>query len=90
VSEIHIVVGSGTVGTNLAKRIGATGESVFLLSRSTNRPEIENISEYRPMRPHSLASSLRLLKPTTSITVLILHITSGKNNGRQSIRHLLS
>ena len=42
-SEIHIVVGSGTVGTNLAKRIGATGESVFLLSRSTNRPEIENI-----------------------------------------------
>ncbi|MEN9293128.1 MAG: hypothetical protein RL288_924, partial [Actinomycetota bacterium] len=36
-SVIHVVVGSGTVGTNLAKKIGANGESVLLLSRSTNR-----------------------------------------------------
>ena len=42
-AAIHVVVGSGTVGTYLAKRLGETGESVFLLSRSTNRAELENV-----------------------------------------------
>ena len=46
-SAIHVVVGSGTVGTHLAKRIGATGETVFLLSRSTNRPELENVKRVK-------------------------------------------
>lgn len=43
-SRIHVVVGSGTVGTNLAKRIGGTGETVFLLSRSPNRAALENVT----------------------------------------------
>jgi nucleoside-diphosphate-sugar epimerase len=42
-SGIHVVVGSGTVGTNLAKRLGETGESVFLLSRTTNAAELKNV-----------------------------------------------
>jgi nucleoside-diphosphate-sugar epimerase len=46
-AEIHLVVGGGTVGTNLAKKIGATGQSVLLLSRSTNRAEIENVKRVK-------------------------------------------
>jgi nucleoside-diphosphate-sugar epimerase len=46
-SIIHVVIGSGTVGTNLAKRIGATGERVLLLSRSINRPELENVKRVK-------------------------------------------
>jgi nucleoside-diphosphate-sugar epimerase len=46
-SAIHVVVGSGTVGTSLAKRIGATGESVFLISRSINQPDLENVRRVR-------------------------------------------
>ncbi len=46
-AAIHVVVGSGTVGTKLAKRIGETGERVFLLSRSTNRAELENVKRVK-------------------------------------------
>lgn len=46
-SAIHVVVGSGTVGTNLAKKIGANGESVLLLSRSNNRAELENVKRVK-------------------------------------------
>jgi len=46
-AEIHVVVGSGTVGTNLAKKIGATGQSVLLLSRSTNRAELKNVKRVK-------------------------------------------
>lgn len=42
-SAIHVVVGSGTVGTHLAKRLGETGESVLLLARTTNRAELKNV-----------------------------------------------
>jgi len=42
-SGIHVVVGSGTVGTQLAKRLGETGESVFLLARTTNAAELKNV-----------------------------------------------
>ena len=42
-SGIHVVVGSGTVGTNLAKRLGETDESVFLLARTTNAAELKNV-----------------------------------------------
>ncbi|MBU3692800.1 MAG: NAD-dependent epimerase/dehydratase family protein [Candidatus Nanopelagicaceae bacterium] len=42
-SAMHIVVGSGTVGTHLAKRLGETGESVLLLSRTNNRTELKNV-----------------------------------------------
>ncbi|MBU3734893.1 MAG: NAD-dependent epimerase/dehydratase family protein [Candidatus Planktophila sp.] len=42
-SEIHVVIGSGTVGTNLAKKIAASGQKVLLLSRSDNRAHIPNV-----------------------------------------------
>ncbi len=42
-SAIHVVVGSGTVGTHLAKRLGETGESVLLLARTTNPAELKNV-----------------------------------------------
>ena len=42
-SGIHVVVGSGTVGTNLAKRLGETGESVFLLARTISPAELKNV-----------------------------------------------
>jgi nucleoside-diphosphate-sugar epimerase len=42
-SAIHVIVGSGTVGTHLAKKLGETGESVLLLARTTNRPELKNV-----------------------------------------------
>ncbi|MEN9294108.1 MAG: hypothetical protein RIT31_873 [Actinomycetota bacterium] len=42
-AAIHVVVGSGTVGTHLAKRLGETGESVLLLARTTNPAELKNV-----------------------------------------------
>jgi nucleoside-diphosphate-sugar epimerase len=42
-SGIHVVVGSGTVGTQLAKRLGETGESVFLLARTISPAELKNV-----------------------------------------------
>jgi nucleoside-diphosphate-sugar epimerase len=42
-SGIHVVVGSGTVGTQLAKRLGETGESVFLLVRTISPAELKNV-----------------------------------------------
>jgi nucleoside-diphosphate-sugar epimerase len=42
-SALHVVIGSGTVGTKLAKRIGETGERVLLLARTTNRAELKNV-----------------------------------------------
>ncbi|MEY3318070.1 MAG: hypothetical protein RL540_442, partial [Actinomycetota bacterium] len=46
-SGIHIVVGSGTVGTHLANRLGETGEGVFLLARTTSPAELKNIKRVK-------------------------------------------
>jgi len=42
-SAIHVVVGSGTVGTQLAKRLGESGESVLLLARTISPVELKNV-----------------------------------------------
>jgi nucleoside-diphosphate-sugar epimerase len=42
-SAIHVVVGSGTVGTHLAKRLGESGESVLLLARTISPAELKNV-----------------------------------------------
>ena len=42
-SAIHVVVGSGTVGTQLAKRLGESGESVLLLARTISPAELKNV-----------------------------------------------
>jgi nucleoside-diphosphate-sugar epimerase len=42
-SGINVVVGSGTVGTQLAKRLDETGESVFLLARTISPAELKNV-----------------------------------------------
>jgi nucleoside-diphosphate-sugar epimerase len=60
-SEIHVVVGSGTVGSKLAKKIGATGAQVFLLSRSAAKPEIPNVK--RVMADAASFSSLMSAVP---------------------------
>jgi nucleoside-diphosphate-sugar epimerase len=43
VTETHVVLGSGTVGTKLASRLSAAGKKVVLISRSTNSRPIANV-----------------------------------------------
>jgi nucleoside-diphosphate-sugar epimerase len=42
-TETHVVLGSGTVGTKLATRLSAAGKKVVLISRSTNSRPIANV-----------------------------------------------
>ncbi len=59
-TEIHVVVGSGTVGTKLARRLSATGAKVFMVSRSTSRLELSNV-----MRVQADAASFSSLVSAT-------------------------
>lgn len=42
-SEIHVVIGSGTIGAKLADRLGSAGKNVQLISRAAHGPELENV-----------------------------------------------
>lgn len=43
-SELHVVLGSGMVGTKLARRLGDAGKQVLLLSRTATGPDLPNVS----------------------------------------------
>ncbi|MBU3716277.1 MAG: NAD-dependent epimerase/dehydratase family protein [Candidatus Nanopelagicaceae bacterium] len=60
-SEIHVVIGSGTVGTILAKKIAASGQKVLLISRSNKQAEIPNVT--RVQADASSISSLTSAAP---------------------------
>lgn len=44
-SELHVVLGSGTIGSRLASRLGKEGNQVLLVSRTDNGPEMENVKQ---------------------------------------------
>jgi nucleoside-diphosphate-sugar epimerase len=56
-TETHVVLGSGTVGSKLAARLGGAGKRVLLISRSSNGPSIANVE-----RVQGDASSVESLK----------------------------
>jgi nucleoside-diphosphate-sugar epimerase len=60
-SEIHVVLGSGTVGTKLAARLGGAGNRVLLVSRSSKGPSIANVE--RVQGDASSVESLRSIAP---------------------------
>ena len=58
--ETHVVLGSGTVGTKLAARLGDSGKKVMLISRSAKGASITNVE-----RLQGDASSAESLKSAT-------------------------
>lgn len=60
-TEAHVVLGSGTVGTKLAARLGGGGKRVLLISRSSKGPSIANVE--RIQGDASSVESLRSAAP---------------------------
>ena len=60
-TETHIVLGSGTVGTKLAARLGDSGKKVMLISRSAKGSSIANVE--RLQGDASSAESLKSAAP---------------------------
>lgn len=60
-TETHVVLGSGTVGTKLAARLGGAGKRVLLISRSSIGPSIANVE--RVQGDASSVESLRSAAP---------------------------
>lgn len=60
-SQTHVVIGSGTVGTKLASKLASDGERVVLISRSLKGPSLTNVE-----RVKGDASSLESLTSAAS------------------------
>lgn len=46
-SQIHVVLGSGVVGSRLASRLGGAGNRVLLISRTESGPAIPNVEKIK-------------------------------------------
>ena len=46
-SQIHVVLGSGVVGSRLASRLGGVGNRVLLISRTESGPAIPNVEKIK-------------------------------------------